>query len=82
MVAAFITFTREGTNTTDGKKAFSLVDNQMKSVTAPMLEPILEMYHQEGNPDVSSFKNFSPMNELYQKYTAGNELNFKLKFID
>jgi hypothetical protein len=43
----------------------------MDTVTAPILEPILQMYASEGAPVLSSFKGETPIVEAVQNYVAG-----------
>jgi len=58
--SAFLTITRLGKTSDEGKKAVAVIDKMIDEVTAPMLEPVLELFHVEGAPFLSSFKNMTP----------------------
>lgn len=55
--SAFLTITRLGKTSAEGKKAVAQLDKMIDEVTAPMLEPVLELFQIEGAPFMSSFKN-------------------------
>lgn len=48
------------------------MNHYIEEVTAPMVEPILDIWALEGNPSLSSFKNSTPWVEEAQKYVAGD----------
>ena len=60
-----------GKDSSAGKAAVRLLDNHIDQITAPLLEPILEMYAEEGAPFLSSFKKETPLVEEIQNYVAG-----------
>ena len=69
--AAFLTITRLGKNSDEGKKAVAVIDEMIDENTAPMLEPILELFEVEGAPFMSSFKNMTPWVKFGQEVVAG-----------
>lgn len=69
--SAFLTITRLGKDSDDGKKAVAVLDKMIDEKTAPMLEPILEMFEIEGAPFMSSFKNMTPWVKFGQEVVAG-----------
>lgn len=75
--SAFLTITRLGKASPDGQKAGATIDKMIDTVTAPMLEPILEMFEIEGAPFMSSFKNQTPWVKAGQELVAGDLLKQK-----
>jgi hypothetical protein len=60
-----------GRDSSAGKTAANLLDHHMDTVTAPLLDPILQMYAAEGAPYLSSFTGATPLVEEVQNYVAG-----------
>ena len=60
-----------GKDSSAGKKAAKLLDHHMDTVTAPLLEPLLQMGAEEGAPALSSFKGETPLVEAVQNHVAG-----------
>ena len=60
-----------GRDSSAGKTAANLLDHHMDTVTAPLLDPILQMYAAEGAPFLSSFTGVTPLVEEVQNYIAG-----------
>lgn len=80
---AFLTLTRLGKDSEEGKKAAAVLDKFIDEDTAPMLEPILEMFEVEGAPFMSSFKNTTPWAKTGQELIAGNFMREKnVKIVD
>lgn len=58
VTAAFITLTRQGVDTaTDARR---LLDNYIDNISGPMLNPIINMFTEEGAPFISSYRNSTP----------------------
>jgi hypothetical protein len=74
VVSAFITYTRLGKESDDGEKAKETIRYQVENVTAPMIQPILDLYKIEGAPFISSFENVTPWVVEAQKHVAGDLL--------
>lgn len=75
--AAFLTITRLGKDTDEGKKGVAVLDKMIDENTAPMLGPILEMFEVEGAPFMSSFKNETPWVKFGQEVVAGKFMTEK-----
>ena len=60
-----------GRDSSAGKTAANLLDHHMDRITAPLLDPILQMYAAEGAPFLSSFTGATPLVEEVQNYVAG-----------
>ena len=71
ITSAFLTITRLGKDTADSQKAIKVVDQMIDEVTAPMVDPILELFEVEGAPFMSSFKNATPWVRAGQEFVAG-----------
>ena len=81
--AAFLTITRLGKDSEDSKQAVAVLDKMIDENTAPMLEPILEMFEVEGAPFMSSFKNMTPWAKFGQEVVAGKFMkDQKLSVVD
>lgn len=74
-MSAFITYTRLGKDSDEGEKAKETIKYQIENVTAPMLQPILDLYEVEGAPFMSSFKDVTPWVVEAQKHVAGDLMN-------
>jgi len=55
-----LTIQRLGKDSDEGKASVKTIDYYIDEVTAPLLDPILEIYRIEGAPFMSSFRNSSP----------------------
>ena len=55
-----MTIQRLGIDSDEGKLSVETIDYYIDEITAPLLDPILEIYRIEGAPFMSSFRNSSP----------------------
>lgn len=73
-IASFIIVNKEGAHNQVAREAKNTLDHMIKDVTAPILEPILDLFQVEGNPTLNNFLNSTPWTEVAQKYAAGDML--------
>jgi hypothetical protein len=68
ITAAFITVTRKGKQVAQAK----VIDFYVDKVTAPMIEPVLAVYKEEGAPFLSTFDGVTSWVQSTQKIVAGD----------
>ena len=57
-------------NQPEGQAAFKILDNHIENVTGPLLNPILDMYRQEGAPFISGYNKETPFSDKAQDFVA------------